>query len=147
MGDKALLDKSVVPTEDTIAALLSHSYPLWEDVCGYLLQADKILVETKYFTKKYGWSKRFYKGNKTICYLFPDADAFTVLVVLGQKEVERVEGIKNELGESTYNAIMTTEHFHDGRWVWLRIAESSEASSLKKIIDVKTGIQRQPLTR
>lgn len=139
IGEQVLLDKSTAPTEYTIAALLASRYLLWQEACGYLLSGGKILVETKYFSKKFGWLRRFYRGSKTICYLFPESEAFTVLVVPGQKEVDRVEGIKNELGESMYNVIKNTEHFHDGRWVWLQISDGSEVRSLKGIIDVKTN--------
>ena len=43
-----------------------------------------------------GWSRRFFKGSKTICYLFPEANAFSILVVFGQKEVDRIEEIQKE---------------------------------------------------
>lgn len=139
MEFKRLFDKSIVPTEQTLSSLLAQIYPVWEEVCTYILSADKVLVETKYFTKNYGWSRRFYKGSKTICYLFPEAESFSMLVVFGQKEIESIEHSKNQLSDSIYNTITQTEHFHDGRWVWLQITDNSDIESLKKIIAIKTN--------
>ncbi len=139
MEFKRLFDKSVIPTEQVITSLLAQIYPVWEEVCLYILSANKILFETKYFTKNYGWSRRFYKGSKTICYLFPEAGAFSMLVVFGQKEIESIEHSKNQLSENIYNTIMQTEHFHDGRWVWLQILDDSDIESLKKIVDIKAN--------
>lgn len=138
MESKRLFDKSVVPTEKTIASLLAHNYPVFEEVSKYILSIDKILVETKYFSKNYGWSRRFYKGSKTICYLFPETEAFSVLVVFGQKEVELIEKNKNSISKNIYDTIIQTEHFHDGRWVWLHIFDDSDMQSLFKVIDIKT---------
>jgi len=138
MECKRLFDKSIVPTEQTIASLLAQVYPVWEEIFTYILSAGKILVETKYFTKKYGWSRRFYKGSKTICYLFPEAESFSMLIVFGQKEIESIEHSKNQLSDSIYNTITQTEHFHDGRWVWLQITDDSDITSVKKLIDIRT---------
>jgi hypothetical protein len=139
MEHQRLIDKSIIPTEKTIFYLLNQNYPIWKEVHDYILSGEKIQVETKYFTKNYGWSRRFFKGSKTICYLFPENTAFSILIVFGQKEVERIEEIKNELKMSIYNIIMNTEHFHDGRWVWFQIIDNTDLSSIKKIIDIKTN--------
>lgn len=139
MEYKRLFDKSIVPTENTIASLLAQNYSVWDSICKYILSVDKVLVETKYFTKNYGWSRRFYKGKKTICYLFPETEAFSILVVFGQKEIDLIEKNKKQISENIYNAINQTEHFHDGRWVWLQFCDDSEIKSLTKLIDIKTN--------
>ena len=49
--------------------------------------------------KKYGWTIRYRKSGKTLCSLLPEKGAFTVLVVLGGKEVDNWEPIRFLLGE------------------------------------------------
>ena len=137
MESQRFFDKSKMPTEKTIISLLAQNYFFWKEVHNYIISVDKVQVETKYFTKNYGWSRRFFKGSKTICYLFPETNAFSILVVFGQKEIDRIEENKNDLNERIYNSILETEHFHDGRWVWIQFIDISELCSIKKIIDIK----------
>ncbi len=43
---------------------------------------------------KYIGTLRYRKSGKTLCSFFPEKDAFTVLIVLGKKEVEKILSLK-----------------------------------------------------
>lgn len=141
MEYRRLLDKLIVPTENTIVNVLGHNYSLWQEVSNYILSKKSFQVETKFFTKKYGWSKRFFKGSKTLCYLFPETEAFSMLIIFGEKETDRIENIQDELKKSIYDTFMKTEQLHDGRWVWIRVLDSSDLITIKKMIDVKASMK------
>ncbi len=86
-----LIEKDVVPTEDQIsAAISSSSLPLWNDLKAFLTTNYDFETELIYYGKKYGWCFRYRSKGKTLCGLFPETGAFTVLVVLGNKEIELV---------------------------------------------------------
>lgn len=139
MEYQRLFDKSIIPTEESISLFLKEKYLIWNKIYDYILSIGKIQVETKYFTKNYGWSMRFFKGSKTICYLFPENNAFSILIVFGQKEIDLIEKSKDEINTNIFSTIQNTEHFHDGRWVWLHFIGKADIKSLEKLIDIKTN--------
>ena len=86
MAYERFLDKSQIPNEDIILAALGQTEALWLDIHEYIRQNYDFIPELIYFTKKYGWSVRYRKGKKTLCYLFPESGAFSILIVLGKEE-------------------------------------------------------------
>ena len=58
--------------------------------------------EKKFYAKKYGWTVRYRKSGRTLCSFFPEAGAFSVLIVLGGKESAKVEAIKERLNTNLF---------------------------------------------
>ena len=85
-----ILDEDIKPTEDKIAKIIGESSNLWFEMRKYLEENYDFTPELVYYGKKYGWTLRYRKSGKTLCSLFPEKDAFTVLIVLGKKEVEKI---------------------------------------------------------
>ena len=134
---KRLLDKKNEPTKKFIEEYIGERVQLWRKIHNYLNKYYDFKPETVFFTKKYGWTVRYRKSGRTLCYFFPEKDAYSVLIVLGKKEVEKVEANLKELNQKTLKTFQTTEQLHDGRWLWLRIMDESDLSSLKTLIHAK----------
>ena len=75
--------------------------------------------------------------GKTLCYFFPEDDAFSILIVLGVKESEKVESFKKKLNKTVKTIFENTEQLHDGRWMWIRILEKSDIDSLILLLKAK----------
>ena len=82
-------------------------------------------------------SIRYKKSGKTLCYFFPEDDAFSILIVLGAKESEKVESFKKKLNKTVKTIFENTEQLRDGRWMWIRILEKSDIDSLILLLKAK----------
>ena len=131
------LDKSIVPDEAAIASALGPALSLWAEAHAYMQAHYTYAPQACYFTKQYGWSLRYRKGKKTLCYLFPDTGAFTVLIVLGGADAERAERMKERLNGAVRHVLETTQQLHDGRWMWLRVADTSDLQSFQVLLAAK----------
>ena len=72
-----------------------------------------------------------------MCYFFPENDAFSILIVLGAKESEKVESFKKKLNKTVKTIFENTEELRDGRWMWIRILEKSDIDSLVLLLMAK----------
>jgi len=63
--------------------------------------------------------------------------AFSVLLVLGKAEAEKVYQIRDELNENFLSIFDATDQLHDGRWLWIRIKSNKDLDSLIKVITIK----------
>ena len=132
-----MLNKSEKPSENQILKLIGSRIDLWERIHKYVNGNYDFRPELVFFTKKYGWTIRYRKSGKTLCYFFPEDDAFSILIVLGAKESEKVELIKNRLNKKVKTIFENEEQLHDGRWMWIRILEKSDIDSLILLLHAK----------
>lgn len=137
MAYERFLDKSKTPSENEIITALGTAKNLWLDIYEYIHMKYNDVPELIFFTKNYGWAIRYRKGKKTLCYLFPERDAFSILIVLGSKEAEQVHAVKDQLNDAVRKVFESTEQFHDGRWMWIRVTETSDIASFKVLLSAK----------
>lgn len=137
MAHERFLDKLKKPSENDILTALGTTKELWLYIHNYIKQNYEFTPELIYFTKNYGWSIRYSKSKKTLCYLFPEKDAFSILIVLGNKEVEKVNMVRNNLNEEVKQVFENTKQFHDGRWMWIRLSTMSDIDSIKLLLNAK----------
>ncbi|MDP8240663.1 MAG: DUF3788 domain-containing protein, partial [Candidatus Hatepunaea meridiana] len=86
---------------------------------------------------KHGWTIRYRKSGKTLCSLFPEKGAFTVLIVLGKKEAEKATSIMDKFNATVRELLNNTDQLHDGRWLWIRVLEQSDITSIKELLTLK----------
>ena len=86
---------------------------------------------------KHGWTIRYRKSGKTLCSLFPEKGAFTVLIVLGKKEAEKALSMMNEFNAAVRRLLDDTNQLHDGRWLWIRVLKQSDIRSIKELLTLK----------
>ena len=134
------LDKEREPTDEAMEAVVGTRSPLWRELREHLHRNYDFVPEMTYFTKKYGWSLRYRKSGRTLCYLFPEVEAVFVLLVLGGKEVGRAYEIREQLNEKVRSTPENTEQLHDGRWLWIRVRDAGDLDSVKKLL----GAKRKP---
>jgi hypothetical protein len=133
-----MLDKEHKPTEEEIEAFIgTQGSEAWREVKRFVEDNYAIQPETTFYGKKYGWTVRYRKSRKTLCSLYPEKGAFTVLIVLGRKESEKVLTIRDALSTKVNELIGTTAQRHDGRWLWIRVTTTKDADDVKKLLRVK----------
>jgi len=132
-----LLNKSERPTQSQIDNYIGGSLNLWNDIHKYINESYDYEPELVFFTKKYGWTIRYRRSGKTLCYFFPEDDAFSILIVLGAKEAGKVESEISRLNEKARVVFDTTEQLRNGRWMWMRILDKSDLESLIIFLNAK----------
>ena len=142
MEFRRLLNKDHQPTNQEIIAAIGEGQS-WLNLIEYIDQSYDFSAELVFYGQKYGWTLRYRKKNKTLVSLFPEQGAFSVLIVLGKKEVEKVMDVLNELSSPTQNVIKNTKQLHDGKWLWIRVFGSKEVDDVKLLINAK----RKPIIK
>lgn len=135
-----LLDKNETPTDKVIFDTIGSTSDLWVTLHEFISKNYDFSKELAFYSKNYGWTVRYRKNKKTLISCFPENGAFSALLVLGKKESEKVDQIRNELTNNILTIFDTTEQLHDGRWLWIRITNKNDLDSLVKLI----GIKRKP---
>ena len=135
---KRLLDKNNKPSKEKIRKTIGeHAKSAWNDLQNFIDTNYDLTVETVFYGLNYGWAIRYRKSGKTLCCLFPEEGAFSVLIVLGKKEVEKTMLVLDEFGNNTKKIILNTKHLHDGRWLWIRILRIDKIDDIKSLIRIK----------
>lgn len=93
--------------------------------------------ETVFYGSNYGWAVHYRRSGKTLCCLFPEKGAFSVLIVFGRKEAEKAMHKLDEFGNKTKEILLNTEQLHDGKWLWFRILKVDEIEDIKRFIKIK----------
>jgi hypothetical protein len=133
-----MINKVHKPTEEEIQAYIGkQASKAWQMIKWFIKDSYDIPPETIFYGKKYGWTVRYRKSGKTLCSLFPEKGAFTVLIVLGGKEAEKALTIRDELSARVDEILGATEQLHDGRWLWIRVSRDMDVDNIKKLLMIK----------
>ncbi len=135
---KRLTDENIVPTERKIIATIgSRSARLWKEIKRFLKTHYAFHPELHFYGKKYGWCYRYRRKGKTLCVLFPENKAFTVLVTLGKKEIEHFQQDYHSFNKDSQNVFREAHQYHDGKWIYKRVLNASDLDDIKSLIRIK----------
>jgi hypothetical protein len=138
MRYQRMLDKEHQPSaEEMLAHLGDRAGQAWRDVITFVEAHYDFAPEVDWGGRQYGWSIRYRKSGKPLCTLYPERDAFTMLVVLGKKEVEQFEEHRAEYSTKIAELFTSARQFHDGRWLWIRVLDGSDAENAKRLLAMK----------
>ncbi len=137
MPYERLLNKSCIPTNQDIIDNIGGKANLWLRIHEFIADNYNFNKELAFFSKNYGWTVRYRKSNKTLASFFPEKGAFSILLVLGRMEAEKVNLIRDKLNKNFLSIFDDTEQLHDGRWLWIRILNQEDLDSFIKVIKIK----------
>jgi len=144
MNLERMLDKEHKPAEpDIIDYLGTDAAVAWNDVVTFLAENYNFEPETIFGGQKYGWAVRYRRSGKTLCTLYPENGAFTILIVLGKQEVEEALARLNEFKPGVSDTISNARQYHDGRWLWLRILDRNDTDDVKRLVQIKKKPQKK----
>jgi hypothetical protein len=142
MSYERMLDGEHQPTEPDILKTIGKK-EVWLDLKQYLEQNYDFVPELVFYGAKYGWTIRYRKSGKTLCSLFPEKGAFTVLLVLGKQETEKALSMLDEFSTRVGKLVNGAEQRRDGRWLWIRVLTSVDADDVKELLKVKRKPKRK----
>jgi hypothetical protein len=137
-------DKTHQPSEEEMRKFIGKpAVDAWIELKHFIYSSYDLKGETLFYGKKYGWTIRYRKSGTTLCTLFPEKSEFTVLIVLGKKDSEKVLSLQQEFSEKTQLLLRKTQQLHDGRWLWLRISQLEDIEDVKKLLHIKRRPKKQ----
>lgn len=142
MSYERMLDGEHQPTEADILKTIGKK-KVWLDLKQYLELNYDFVPELVFYGAKYGWTIRYRKSGKTLCSLFPEKGAFTVLSVLGKQEAQKALSMLDEFSTRVRKLVNGAEQRRDGRWLWIRVVTSVDADDVKELLKVKRKPNRK----
>lgn len=95
-----MLDTKNMDYKPTIAELESYiSNPMFEGLLEHMQTEYKALRKVEYSKDVWlrGWNIKLRKAGKSLCVIYPRQGYFTVLIVVSEKEKERIENLPPQL--------------------------------------------------
>ena len=136
MAPSALDDKSRMPDDGMLAEVLGKSKELWDSILSHLAeQYPGVQSEWGFAGAKYGWSLRPRHKKRTILYLTPGRDRFTVSFALGERAVAAAE--ESTLPAAILDAIRGARRYVEGRGVRLEIQRRADLEAVRTLIEIK----------
>ena len=139
-----MVSKERKPTERQMLRLLGKKATLWSGLREYLANHYPECIPV--FTlegKNKEYTIRYRKSGKTLVTLYPASKSLTVLVVLGKKEVAKVEACESKLSKKIRDLFRNTNQLHDGRWLWIRPSSKADLESIKILLNAKRRAKRR----
>lgn len=139
-----MIGKDLEPSEKQIFEFMGpKATKLWNDLHEFLARNYDFQPELSYWGDKYGWTIRYRKSGKTLIAFYPEKGGFTVQIILGKKEVEKFQSMREELSPELVKLFDETKQLHDGRWLWITQPGIGTVEEIKTLIQLK----RRPKTR
>lgn len=133
-----MLDSNVKPSERKIASTLGiRVTKLWKELRTFLKVNFDYTPELAFYGSKYGWCYRYRRKGKTLCVLFPESKAFSVLVVFGKKEIVQFNDTKSSFNNDTQSVFRNAYQYHDGKWLYKRVLNKNDLKDVKSLITIK----------
>ena len=94
-----LYPQSIIPTMDALEAYMGEAKPLWIELTRHLAEAYAVKPKLTYSvcSGKPGWNVKYQKGGKALGTFYPEDDAFSVLIVIGNKQDAAMQAALPEL--------------------------------------------------
>ena len=126
------------PTKEQILEFIGpDAFKSWNELHEYLAENYDFHPELSYWGDNYGWTIRYRRSGKTLTAFYPENGGFTVQVILGNKEVEKFQNMREELSADLVQLFDETKQLHDGRWLWIRQPSMGTIEDIKKLIQLK----------
>lgn len=140
MAASLIMDQSHHPSMEEIASYITgKDGSLWQDMVNFLETNFKVKREIAYSScsGKPGWNVKYKKGGKALCTLYPEREAFTALVVLGQHERAVFDGTREEYSSMITDAYDECSLFNGTKWLMLPVQNEKNLAGVKKLITLK----------
>ncbi|MFQ6107230.1 MAG: DUF3788 domain-containing protein [Thermoplasmata archaeon] len=133
-----LIDEDEIPDERNVLNIIGErSAKLWSKLREFLKENYDFEPELVYYGRNYGWCYRYRRKKKTLCTIFPETGAFTILITLGKKEVEEVGNIMSTLNQETQRIYEEARQYHDGKWIYKRVLNEDDLADVVALLKAK----------
>lgn len=145
MAHERLTHKTAQPSDaEMIHVIGSPLAAAWIELRRFLVETYDIVPFLQYGGKRYGWNLQHRKGGRPLCEIYPECGSFTALVVLGKKELEQALERLDSFGTNLRQMLLDTPRFHDGCWLYTRVADPLTCQKDVQDIEQLVLIKKKP---
>lgn len=130
-----MLNKQVTPTMEELTEFCGENAQRFTLLNQWLTSdfdtEQKIVFP---YGNKYGWGIAHKKKNKLMCNIFAEADAFTVMMRLSDKQYKIVY---DQLQKYTQECIDNKYPCGDGGWIHYRVTCAEHFNDIQKLLSIK----------
>lgn len=120
-----LLDRTYSPSLGDISEYIRNPvFSEFVDEIKTLYKCNEI-IEYSSCSMERGWNVKFRKAGKSLCTIYPRESYFTVMVVVGKKEKERVESMLPECSPELIAIYNCTSEGNGQRWLMIDVEDKS----------------------
>ncbi len=143
-----MMDKSHQPTDNEMVENIGQPIAAaWTDLRRFLVETYAIAPTFDKGGKKYGWNLQHRVGSRPLCEMYPEHGSFTALVVLGKAELGQALEQQETFGPLVQHALVETPRFHDGCWMYIRVADPLTCQKDVQDIEQLILIKRKPVRK
>ena len=129
-------DKLVLPDNGMVAAVLSDTYSLWEELVSHIMaEYPGVAEEWKYYGKAFGWTYKLISKKRNLLFLVPLEGCFRVRFVLGEKAAACADAA--DLPEEIKEAISVATPHVEGRSIDIDINGPEQMKTIKTLVKIK----------
>ncbi len=130
-------EKLEKPEKANITEVLGSTEMFWNGIIKYIIENYPGTVdnEWKFYSKKSGWNLLIKHQNRTILYMFPNKDYFSVLFVLGEKAVLRA--FESSLPPYIIEKVESAKPYAEGRSFNFEVRNEQDMEFVKILINIK----------
>lgn len=134
-----LLNPEIIPDYNSLLKFIGNQQikSEWLNLLTFVDNSYDLDKKILFGGKKYGWAVQYKRSKKTIVTLFPERESFTVLLIFGKSELEKIYDNRALFSETMINKIDSTKQYHDGKWVWIRCTNKNLINDIIELIKIK----------
>jgi hypothetical protein len=140
-----MMDKTTQPSDadmnDTIGQPIAEA---WSALRCFLAETYEIDPIFNSGGQRYGWNLQYRKGGRPLCEMYPEHDSFTALVILGKAELAQALEKLETFGPTVRRALEESPRYHDGCWMYIRVAETATCQQDVQDIEQLILIKKKP---
>lgn len=142
MAYERLTERDKQPTDgDMISVIGPGLAGGWTELRRFLVETYDLEPILNFGGPRYGWNLQHRKGGRPLCEMYPECGSFTVLVILGSKELEEALAQLDSFGLTVRHALLDTPRYHDGCWMYMRMNDAltvdQDVQDIERLILIK----------
>ena len=147
-----MLDKTHQPSDEEMAQTIGQPFAeAWSALRRWLVETYAVAPVYNSGGRNYGWNLQHRAGGRPLCELYPEYGSFTALVVLGKIELDQALARLESFGPTVRRALTESPRFHDGCWMYIRLADpltcQQDAQDIEQLILIKKKPPRAKASR
>lgn len=118
---------------------------IWQSLINDIESSFNAKPKITYSTcaAKPGWNVKYKKSGKALCTLYPEKESFTVLVVLGAKEINIFESVREAYTDYIKELVDSTKLFNGTKWLMIKVTRKKTAVDAVKLMHLKIEAGRK----
>lgn len=127
------------PTMEELSNFLKNS--LWDELCHYIEDTFQTTPKIEYSkcSMAPGWNVKYKKGGRALCTLYPDAERFDCMIVIGSREAAEAEAFLPRCRAEIQTLYQEARPMNGARWLMIPMTGPELLEDVKGLLHIRAG--------